>query len=107
MTAQLVADLKYLSFMRNVSDWWTWSAPGPGSQRGLNIVLGLETANHWNMGDWGQAIKELQSKVNPLLEETGIDQLHAQDLQNCLCEYSKYTKTLWGLGRPRQIFRSF
>lgn len=105
MTAQIIADLKYLPFIRNVRDWWTWAAPGPGSMRGLNVVRGYGMFESWNHSEWLEELCVLNEQVTPMLKERGIDRLHNQDLQNCLCEYSKYTKTATGKGRPRQVFR--
>jgi hypothetical protein len=106
MTAQLVADLKYLPCMKNASDWYSWAAPGPGSKRGLNIVLGREMDTPWLKDEWLIELNRLSDQVTPKLKAMGMEQLHCQDLQNCLCEWSKYTKTATGVGRPRQVFRS-
>ncbi len=40
MSAQIIADLKYVEPLRSANDWVTFAAPGPGSMRGLNRVLG-------------------------------------------------------------------
>jgi hypothetical protein len=104
MRAQIVADLKYLPFMRNVEDWWTWASPGPGSQRGLNIILNQPIEQSWNPKIWLKELGRLNEKVTPMLEAAGIERMHNQDLQNCLCEFSKYTKVVRGIGRPRQVF---
>lgn len=106
MRGQIVADLKYLPFMRNVPDWWTWAAPGPGSMRGLNIVWDRNPNTRWQKGEWLEALQELSDRVTPVLESVGIGKLHNQDLQNCLCEFSKFTKASRGTGRPRQTFKS-
>jgi hypothetical protein len=105
MTAQIVADLKYLPTFRKASDWWTFAAPGPGSMKGLNIVLGSDMNQRWNKEIWLEELCALNDKVTPMLEDMGIDKLHNQDLQNCLCEFSKFTKVVRGLGRPRQVFK--
>jgi hypothetical protein len=105
MRAQIVADLKYLPCMPTVPDWWTWAAPGPGSMRGLNIVLGRSMDQSWAKGEWLMELNRLSAIVNPRLEELEINRLHNQDLQNCLCEFSKFTKVATGVGRPRQVFR--
>ena len=106
MRAQIVADLKYLPVFKLAEDWWFWAAPGPGSQRGLNIVLERDIGSSWRPADWLEELTKLNDIVTPILEEIGIGRMHNQDLQNCLCEWSKYTKVARGIGRPRQIFYS-
>lgn len=106
MTAQLVADLKYLDYMRDASDWWTWASSGPGSKRGLNVLNSRAMDAPWTEREWLVQLHLLQESINPILKNSGIEPLHAQDLQNCLCEMSKYEKVRLGLGRPRQIYRS-
>jgi hypothetical protein len=105
MRGQLIADLKYLPFMLNAIDWWTWATPGPGSMRGLNIVFGRPMNTAWRKGEWLEELQRLRSWVKPELEKIGIGRLHNQDLQNCLCEFSKYTKVMTDAGRPRQRFQ--
>jgi alpha-glutamyl/putrescinyl thymine pyrophosphorylase clade 1 len=103
MSAQLVADLKYRPFMLNVSDWWTWASPGPGSQRGLNVVHGRPMMQSWNAKEWLEKIQELRIIENEeLFPELGP--FHAQDTQNHLCEYGKYEKVRTNKGRPRQVY---
>jgi hypothetical protein len=106
MTAQLVADLKYTSCLAQAPDWWTWAAPGPGSMRGLNVIIGREFLAPWNAKEWLKELNVLHDKITPTLMEIGIGELHNQDLQNCLCEFSKYTKVATGRGRPRQVFKN-
>jgi hypothetical protein len=104
MGAQIVADLKYIPLLMNTVDWHDWAAPGPGSMRGLNMVLDQEPTSSWNPAMWLTALQALNEEITPTLLELGIGKLHNQDLQNCLCEFSKYEKTRLGLGRPRQVF---
>jgi hypothetical protein len=105
MKGQIIADLKYVPFMMTAQDWWIWATPGPGSLRGLNIVYDKPMDQPWPKDEWLTQLIILSDVVNPLLGKRGIYRLHNQDLQNCLCEWSKYTKTACGLGRPRQVFR--
>ena len=104
MAAQLVADLKYLPFMKDVSDWWSWAAPGPGSMRGLNVVLNHPMESPWHIEVWQEKIQVLNKAENIQLNPLGLGPFHAQDTQNHCCEFSKYTKVMLGIGRPRQIY---
>jgi hypothetical protein len=106
MRGQIIADLKYLPFLLKAEDWWTWAAPGPGSLRGLNIVLNRPMDTPWLSGEWLTELERLSRTVNPMLNKMGLENLHNQDLQNCLCEWSKYTKTANGWGQPRQVFKN-
>lgn len=90
MAAQVVADLKYVEPLRSASDWMTWAASGPGSRRGLNIIVGRDVSEPWCEVEWWETLHKLQEEINPRL--TPMESLHAQDLQNCLCELSKYVR---------------
>jgi hypothetical protein len=103
MAAQLVADLKYVSFMRDTSDWWSWASPGPGSKKGLNIIHGRPMDAPWKDAEWLKGIQALNKIENVSLAPLGP--FHCQDTQNHLCEFSKYEKVRTGVGRPRQVYR--
>lgn len=119
MAAQIIADMKYVKPLSEADDWTTFARPGPGSRRGLNIIYGRPTQTVWNVEDWHHHLLKLQVVVNTALGSTlikvypntrltgqngRIGQLHAQDLQNCLCELSKYHKVILGTGRPKSIY---
>jgi len=86
MAAQVIADLKHTDILENASDWWTWCSPGPGSIKGLNIVLGrpVEAPKPKNFLEEINKLQEIVAKRLPKLPR-----LCAQDMQSCLCEYSK------------------
>lgn len=98
MAAQVVADAKYAPPLVTAPDWWTFAASGPGSRRGLNRVLGRPVNSPWQEEDWRLALHEMP--VRGLCHGV-LGRLHAQDLQNCLCEWDKYERTRLGEGRPR------
>lgn len=106
MSAQVVADLKYVEPLRSASDWMTFSASGPGSRRGLNYVLGRERKASWSEEEWRMEARRLQDKINPLLVDQGMEELHGQDVQNCLCEWSKYWRAVTEGKMPKQKYRS-
>jgi hypothetical protein len=104
MAAQVVADMKYVA-LKNARDWMTFAAPGPGSKRGLNRVLGHPVDAPWRDDDtWRAAFRQLREQIMPELERIGLGDLHAQDLQNCLCEFDKHERVRLGEGKPKRRF---
>lgn len=101
MAAQVIADLKYTKFLKEAKDWWTWCCLGPGSKRGLNILLGRPVDAPMPK-DWRGHLERLRNTINSRLPEKW--HLHAQDTQNVLCEYSKYTRILLGDGRSKRTY---
>lgn len=91
LRGQIIADLKYTPVLREAPDWWTWCAPGPGSQQGLNFLMGKPQTKTWRNDDFMEAINKLREHL-PV-------EIHAQDTQNVLCEYSKWFK-FTHLGTP-------
>jgi len=83
MCGQIIADLKYTSYLEGVPDWHTFAVMGPGSQKGLNLIFGTGTTE----GTFKTRLEALRERV-----ESRIPEVHNQDLQNCLCEFSKYMR---------------
>jgi hypothetical protein len=92
LAGQIVADVKFTPALMNAEDWWTFVTPGPGSQRGLNIVCGRAPEADWSDDQWHRTFARLRSIAGPQIEEMLGRRLSASDLQNCLCEFSKYAK---------------
>lgn len=101
MAAQVVADMKYVPPLLDAPDWQTFAAPGPGSRRGLNRVMERPVEQAWPGKSWHVALGELHMAVGALLPDL---ELHAQDLQNCLCEFDKYERVRLGEGTPKQLY---
>jgi hypothetical protein len=105
MAAQIVADMKYVDPLVHAIDWWTFASSGPGSRRGMSYVMGKDPRTiSWREKEWREALSELSVLVRPVAKHEGLPRLHNQDLQNCLCEFSKYARTVNGTGRPKQKF---
>lgn len=89
MAGQIIADLKNTQGhpLQQAPDWHTWAAPGPGSLRGLEAYFGTPVTP----ARFTQALHTCYAEVEPLLADYARD-LHMQDFQNCLCEFSKYMR---------------
>lgn len=104
MAAQVIADVKNAKAgpLLKARDWWDWCAPGPGSLRGLNRLLGN--------GPVRTGLNDLRfrEQVKALRDAIAVDsgmRLCAQDVQNCLCEFDKYERARLGEGTPKQKFQ--
>ncbi len=104
LAGQVVADLKYADpHLQKATDWHTFAASGPGSRRGMNRILGRAPRQSWREDDWRLHLSKLRTWTAPILRRHKIV-LHAQDLQNCLCEFDKYERARLGEGRPKQRY---
>lgn len=101
LAAQVVADLKNIEDgpLFTAEDWWTWSAPGPGSLKGLTALFGYNVS----ASTYHAHITKAWVEVVPLLPEKLLD-ISMQDFQNCLCEFSKFIRIECG-GHTRNYYR--
>jgi hypothetical protein len=104
MAGQIIADLKNTAFhpLQDAPDWQGWATPGPGSLRGLRAYFGLSTP--LPPRQFTGALAEVWEQTRPLLPDE-LQHLHMQDLQNCMCEFSKYVKVKEG-GHVRNRYRA-
>ena len=101
MAGQIVCDTKYTRLLDTALDWWEFAVEGPGSKRGLNRVCDRPAEQNWKRDEWWAKLTELKARIGPLLLEADMPPIHAQDLQNCLCEFDKYERVRLGEGKPR------
>ena len=107
MAAQVVADLKNTDYhpLREARDWHTWSAPGPGSLRGLTWFFDAELkGKKVTPRTFGGYIREAWDWARPKLPP-GLRDLCMQDFQNCLCEYDKFMRVTTGTGKSKRKYR--
>jgi hypothetical protein len=109
MSGQVVADIKYTAIGRKKTDWWTFVVSGPGSRRGMHWLCGTESFVGRN-GDYvNSAYHDEEWQANLALlrklvtEKIGC-KFEASDVQNCLCEFSKYCKVKYLGRRAKQYF---
>ena len=113
LCAQVIADIKYVGHWRGAPDWCSFVAPGPGSKRGLARIYGMQHDRLMTEDRWRLLFLDLFAKFEADWERKQLDYKfnmpelpHAQDLQNCLCEFDKYERTRLGEGRPRSLYRA-
>ena len=101
LAAQVIADLKNTAGhpLQSAPDWHSWAAHGPGSLKGLAAYLGRRVAP----SGFACAATAAWEEVRPLLPED-LRNLHMQDFQNCLCEFSKYIRVKEHNGHVRNRY---
>ena len=102
LAAQVIADLKNTAgtSLSQAPDWHSWSAPGPGSLKGLSAFWGITVTP----SNYEFCITEAWATLKPELPAE-LQNLGMQDLQNCFCEFSKYARIKDGTGRARNGYR--
>lgn len=105
MTGQVIADVKYHRPLLNASDWHTFAASGPGSRRGLNFVLKRDRKSPWIEDNFRMELLRLRDQLLPRFKSNQMPEPHAQDIQNLLCEYSKYHRAVFEDKMPKQKYR--
>ena len=105
MAGQVVADMRYVAPLSSSPDWNSFAISGPGSRRGLNRIFGRPVAQPWKESEWLDLLGELRDWI--ATESSDVDaltEIHNQDLQNCLCEFDKWSRAANGEGKPKQIY---
>lgn len=109
LAAQVLADLKNTPGhpLAKAPDWWTFSAPGPGSLRGLSWYFFGRPVGA-TPTSYNRLLNICRSQVDPILQEChpDIPMISDQDFQNCLCEFSKYMKQLHGDTHVRNRYQA-
>jgi hypothetical protein len=109
ITAQIIRDLKQVPPLRNAADWMSFVRSGPGSQKGLNRLLGATTEADIKRErpepEWHELFCQIVDIVAPRVAEDGIV-LDAQSWQNCLCETDKFLRFRSGDLRGARLYRS-
>jgi len=102
MAGQIIADCKNTEghSLRDAPDWWTWCCPGPGSIKGLNYYFDRLSVMAMSPKEFDKQIKVAYAEVYPHIDM----ELHMQDFQNCLCEFSKYCRIKYGHGRAKNRY---
>lgn len=100
LAAQVVADLKNMVGhpLYTAPDKWDFVTHGPGSLRGAAAYFGHPVTP----STFKRSLALINQQVAPLLPAY-VGPIHMQDLQNCMCEFSKYIRVREG-GRARNTY---
>lgn len=99
IAGQIIADLKQTIYLNGADDWHSWAALGPGSARGLNRLYGRPLSFSLSQA---QGLKEMLEVADELPPQW--DDLCLQDVQNCLCEFDKWSRVKYNQGKPRASY---
>lgn len=104
MAGQVAADLTYArEQLGQAQDLNTYAPIGPGSQRGLNYLLGRKPFATWQSDAFNGWLVRINDDIK---KELQIEDLTLHDVQNIMCEYSKYCRVVLGEGTPKTVYRS-
>ena len=102
MAGQVAADLTYSSYhLGPAYDLYTFAPIGPGSSAGLNLMLGRKPTAKWGQNEFNM---ELIKVRNAIIDKLEIEDLTLHDVQNIMCEYSKYARAVLGEINPKNIY---
>jgi len=105
MAGQVVADLRW-AVSGDWADRLDWAPVGPGSSEGMCRLLGEKPNRNMRQEKFLPQFHKLQERLRAELPDEIMGRLEAMDIQNCLCEFSKYEKALWGEGKPKRRYRT-
>jgi hypothetical protein len=70
--AQVIADIKHAAPYRSAPDWWSFVAPGPGSIKGLNRILGKPINEQWDEDAFAEVVHTVHDQIRVTLADAGI-----------------------------------
>ena len=104
MAGQVVDDWTWTDLLRDATDHFTWAPQGPGSLRGLNWLKGRPLTRKIDIAEWQQDLMLLRERVVADLGNEYHD-LTLMDVQNMMCEHSKYCRATEGGSPPRSLYK--
>ncbi len=102
MAGQVAADLTYCDHLGSAEDLHLYAPIGPGSSRGLNYLLKRAPNAGWTQANFNNELINIRQAIT---EELAITDVTLHDVQNVMCEFSKYCRTVLGEGKPKTTYR--
>lgn len=86
LAGQVVADLRNDRYLVAAAAHQDWCCPGPGSIQGMDFIFPEDATTKNNF------MTRIVLLYDYMPEDVYSMEIHAQDLQNCLCEFGKYMR---------------
>ena len=102
IAGQVAADLTYCAQLDDAVDLYTYAPIGPGSSRGLNYLFNRTPNAGWDQESFNLSLVNI---LDSIVEQLQIEDLTLHDVQNCMCEFSKYCRTVLGEGKPKSVYQ--
>jgi len=102
IAGQVAADLTYCPQLDRAADLYSYAPIGPGSSRGLNYLLNRLPNAGWEQTAFNEQLMLINAEIDSQLK---IKDLTLHDVQNCMCEFSKYCRTVLGEGKPKTTYQ--
>lgn len=105
IAGQVAADLTYAKGHLDLAeDLYTYAPIGPGSSKGLNYLLGRSEFASWKQDAFNAELIHLRKLIIHKLGDQFKD-MTLHDVQNCMCEFSKYVKAVKQQGNPKSLYK--
>ena len=103
IAGQVAADLTYSTkHLCFADDLFEYAPIGPGSSRGLNYLFNRAPSAGWTQEEFNLKLRQIFKLI---LDHLEIDDMTLHDVQNCMCEYSKYCRTVLNEGKPKTQYK--
>jgi hypothetical protein len=99
MAYEVVCDLRYTLYLEHAPDKLTWSNPGPGAKRGMNVVLGRDPKAPLDRETWDRESRRLLAEANRRLR---MPPMEMREIEHSLCEFFKMERARLGGGSKRR-----
>lgn len=103
MSGQIIADARY-AIRGSWKDKKTWAPSGPGSRRGMNRLHNRNIKAPLKEEKFLEELRDIMKHFSRFVGLNLKGRMEAIDWQNCLCEFDKYERALWGDGRPKRKY---
>lgn len=111
MAYQMICDLRFTGVLGHSTDIDTWTAPGPGSARGIGRMFFDDPAAFNYNSEKDQLIivdkmRELLESADPKMNywPANWPRWELSTVQHWCCEYDKYERFRLGEGKPKQRY---